>query len=105
MGKPCLAGTRIPVYFVLEKMGASETIGQILEAYPPLTREHVNAALQYCGAVGERRDRARFVKFLLDENLSLRQSAALRALGSDAVSVSDSGLGGTTGRCGQSVRD
>jgi uncharacterized protein (DUF433 family) len=47
MGKPCLAGTRIPVYFVLEKMGAGETIDQILEAYPQLTREHVNAALQY----------------------------------------------------------
>ena len=47
MGKPCLAGTRIPVYFVLEKMGAGETIDQILDAYPQLTRSHINAALQY----------------------------------------------------------
>ncbi len=34
------------------------------------------------------------MKFLLDENLSLRQAAALRVLGYDAISVSESGLGG-----------
>jgi len=47
MGKACLKGTRIPVYLVLEKLAAGETVEQILEAYPQLTREHVNAALQY----------------------------------------------------------
>ena len=33
MGKACLKGTRIPVYLVLEKLGAGETIEQILAAY------------------------------------------------------------------------
>jgi len=47
MGKPCLKGTRIPVYLVLEKLGAGESVEQILEAYPQLTRDHINAALKY----------------------------------------------------------
>jgi uncharacterized protein (DUF433 family) len=47
MGKACLKGTRIPVYLVLEKLAAGETVEQILEAYPQLTRDHVNAALKY----------------------------------------------------------
>lgn len=47
MGKPCLTGTRIPVYLILEKLAAGETAEQILEAYPQLTRAHVVAALQY----------------------------------------------------------
>ncbi len=47
MGKPCLKGTRIPVYLVLEKLGAGETADEILAAYPQLTRDHITAALQY----------------------------------------------------------
>jgi uncharacterized protein (DUF433 family) len=47
MGKPCLAGTRIPVYLVLEKLAAGETAEQILAAWPQITRDHVTAALQY----------------------------------------------------------
>lgn len=33
-GKPCLKGTRIPVYLILEKLAAGETAEQILAAYP-----------------------------------------------------------------------
>jgi len=47
LGKPCLKGTRIPVYLVLEKMGAGETPEQILAAYPQLTKDHITAALKY----------------------------------------------------------
>lgn len=47
MGKPCLAGTRIPVYLILEKLAGGETTEQILAAYPQITRDHVSAALQY----------------------------------------------------------
>ena len=50
MGKPCLKGTRIPVYLVLEKLAAGETSEQILAAYPQLTKDHLNAALQYAEA-------------------------------------------------------
>lgn len=47
MGKPCLKVTRIPVYLVLEKLGAGETADEILAAYPQLNRDHITAALQY----------------------------------------------------------
>jgi uncharacterized protein (DUF433 family) len=47
MGKPCLKGTRIPVYLVLEKLRAGETSEEILAAYPQLTGDHIAAALQY----------------------------------------------------------
>ena len=36
MGKPVVAGTRITVELILEKLSAGETIEQILEAHPLL---------------------------------------------------------------------
>lgn len=51
MGKPCLEGTRIPVYLVLEKLGAGETIEQILAVYPQLNRDHIIAALKYAAVL------------------------------------------------------
>lgn len=47
MGKPVIAGTRITVELVLEKMAAGETVEQILEAHPRLTREGIQAALAF----------------------------------------------------------
>jgi len=47
MGKPCLKGTRIPVYLILEKMAAGETVEEILAAYPQLGPKHIKASLEY----------------------------------------------------------
>ena len=47
MGKPVVAGTRITVELILEKLAAGEAIEQILESHPRLTREAVSAALAY----------------------------------------------------------
>ena len=47
MGKPVVAGTRITVELILEKLAAGETVEQILEAHPRLTREAISAALQF----------------------------------------------------------
>ena len=47
MGKPCLKGTRIPVYLILEKLAAGETHDDILRAFPQLRSEHITASLQY----------------------------------------------------------
>ena len=47
MGKPVVAGTRITVELILEKLAAGETVEQILEAHPRLTRESVSAALTF----------------------------------------------------------
>jgi uncharacterized protein (DUF433 family) len=47
MGKPVIAGTRITVELILQKLAAGETTEQILEAHPRLTREAILAALAY----------------------------------------------------------
>ena len=47
MGKPVIAGTRIPVELILEKLAADETIEQIMEAHPRLTRQAVLAAIGF----------------------------------------------------------
>lgn len=47
MGKPVVSGTRITVDVILEKLAAGETTEQILEAYPRLTHEGIQAALAF----------------------------------------------------------
>ena len=47
MGKPVIVGTRITVELILEKLAADETIEQILDAHPRLTREAIQAALAF----------------------------------------------------------
>ena len=50
-GKPCIAGTRIPVYLILQMMGAGETEAAILAAYPQLAHADVQACLQYAAEI------------------------------------------------------
>jgi len=47
MGKPIVVGTRITVELILEKLAAGETVEQLLDAHPRLTREGVLAALAF----------------------------------------------------------
>jgi uncharacterized protein (DUF433 family) len=47
MGKPVVAGTRITVESILEKLAAGEPVEQILDAHPRLTREAVLAAIDF----------------------------------------------------------
>ncbi len=47
MGKPIIAGTRITVELILEKLAAGETLEQILDAHPRLTTEAIRAALAF----------------------------------------------------------
>ena len=51
MGKPVVAGTRITVELILEKLAAGETVEQILDAHPKLTREAIAEALEFNYAV------------------------------------------------------
>lgn len=50
MGKPVVAGTRISVELILEKLAAGESVDQILQAHPRLTREGISAALAFAAA-------------------------------------------------------
>lgn len=44
-GKPTFKGTRIMVWQVLEMLETGETMEEILENYPSLTKEHIKSAL------------------------------------------------------------
>ena len=46
-GKPIIAGTRIAVQTILEFLGAGDSIEEILEEYPSLSREDIYACLQF----------------------------------------------------------
>ena len=47
MGKPVIAGTRITVELILEKLAVGETVEQILDAHPRLNQDAVRAALAF----------------------------------------------------------
>ena len=47
LGKPTIKGTRITVELIVDRMSYGETIDDILEAYPHLTREQIYACLRF----------------------------------------------------------
>jgi uncharacterized protein (DUF433 family) len=55
MGKPVIAGTRITVENILERLGAGETVEHLVAEHPRLTREAVLAAVDF-GAKALRAD-------------------------------------------------
>ena len=46
-GRPVIRGTRITAQTVLEFLAAGDTVEDVLEEYPSLTREDVQACLDY----------------------------------------------------------
>jgi uncharacterized protein (DUF433 family) len=51
MGKAVVAGTRVTVDLILEKLGGGETVEALVESHPRLTREGVLAALRFAAQV------------------------------------------------------
>jgi len=51
MGKPTVTGTRITVELILDKLGAGETVDQILSEHPRLTADGVRAAIAFAAEV------------------------------------------------------
>ncbi len=47
MGKPVVAGTRLTVELILEKLSAGETMEDLIAAHPRLTWESMQAALAF----------------------------------------------------------
>ncbi len=50
-GRPVIRGTRITVQTVLEFLAAGDSIQDVLEEYPMLNREDVQACLNYASKV------------------------------------------------------
>lgn len=49
-GKPCIRGTRITVYDILEYLAGGMTESQILVDFPSLTQEDIRACLVFAAA-------------------------------------------------------
>lgn len=47
LGKPCIRGTRISVELILERLSAGWDVATLLEAYPHLSTEDIQAALGF----------------------------------------------------------
>ena len=50
-GRPVVRGTRITVQTVLEFLAAGDSVEEVLEEYPSLTRADVQACLDYAARV------------------------------------------------------
>ena len=55
-GKPCFKGTRIPVSLILHMIEGGDSIESILEGYPTLSREAIQAALHLAGELIDQKD-------------------------------------------------
>lgn len=47
MGKPVIRGTRIPLELILRKLSEGASEADLLDAYPSLVQEDIQAALGY----------------------------------------------------------
>lgn len=54
-GVACIAGTRIPVSVVLDNLAARVPVERLLDEYPTLRREDVDAALAYAAELARER--------------------------------------------------
>jgi len=51
MGKPVIKGTRITVELILEKLSSGESIEELLDAHPRLSKEAILAALGFAATI------------------------------------------------------
>jgi uncharacterized protein (DUF433 family) len=49
-GKPCIKGTRITVYDILEYLAGDMSEDEILQDFPSLFRQDIHAALEFAAA-------------------------------------------------------
>lgn len=53
--KACIKSTRIPVSVILDNLAAGLTTEQIIQSYPTLTRQAVQAAIAYAAELARER--------------------------------------------------
>jgi len=53
-GQACIKDTRIPVYQILRMLANGDTIEDLLEEYPSLTREDILACFDYAASLAEK---------------------------------------------------
>ena len=53
-GAPCIEGTRIPAHDIAEMLANGDSVARVMEAYPALTEEQIEAASLYARAYPRR---------------------------------------------------
>jgi uncharacterized protein (DUF433 family) len=54
-GRACIKGTRIMISVILDNLSEGLTIEEIIEAYPPLTKNDILAAINYAAELTKER--------------------------------------------------
>ena len=54
-GTPCIKGTRIWVSLIVDNLASGAAEGEILEAYPSLTKQDIKAALAHAAEMARER--------------------------------------------------
>ena len=54
-GTPCLRGTRIPVYVILDNVAAGESVDTIIAQYPTVRPEHIPTVLAFAAEFAHER--------------------------------------------------
>lgn len=54
-GQPCVKGTRIMVWLIVQYLAHGDSVEDVLAAYPSLTREDVHACLAYAAEMTRER--------------------------------------------------
>ena len=52
-GQACIKGTRIPVHQIVRMLANGDTIDDLVEEYPSITREDILACLDYAASLTE----------------------------------------------------
>jgi len=55
-GKPCIKGTRIPVYVIIEALALGMTTDEIKREYGPLTDDDIRACLYYAASLANEQE-------------------------------------------------
>jgi len=100
LGKPVIRGTRIPVELILRKLSEKATEADLMDAYPQLVTEDIQAAIRFAAdtiaqeetVIVSRKASWDFftMRFLVDESCDIVLSQALLEDGNDVLDVRDS---------------
>ncbi|HWZ31588.1 MAG TPA: DUF433 domain-containing protein [Bryobacteraceae bacterium] len=52
-GQACVKGTRMPVHQIIRMLANGDTVEDLLQEFPNLTREDIMACLDYAAALAE----------------------------------------------------
>ena len=52
-GQACIKGKRIPVHLIIQMMANGDTVENLLEDYPTISREDIFACLEYAASLAE----------------------------------------------------